>query len=360
MGSNTFGKIFCLTTFGETHGYAVGGVIDGFPAGVSIDFERINKDLSLQNPEHSEYFTKRNENDEVDFISGIFEGKTTGTPICYLLKNNDVKSKDYNKLKDIYRPSHADFTYEVKYGIRDHNGGGRSSARTLKPLIVAGSMARQLLENFNFEIYTYVSQIGKIAITKDYNFLDFSEIYKNPLRCPDIETSDKMDEYLKQVAKEGDTCGGIITCVVKNVLPGLGEPAFHKLSSELAAAMFTINTVKGFEIGAGFASATKKGSENNDSFICENGKICTMTNNSGGVQGGISNGEDIYFNVALKPVSSIKKEQKTIDKFGNQVEIKIDGRHDVCAVPRAVPLVESLTSMVILDNYLINKSLCLK
>jgi chorismate synthase len=360
MGFNTFGKIFCLTTFGESHGYAIGGVIDGFPAGFSVNIAGINKELLRQRPDGSDFFTKRIEKDEVDFISGLFEGKTTGAPLCFLIKNKDVRSKDYDKLKNIYRPSHADYTYDVKYGIRDSNGGGRSSARTLKPLIVAGAMAKQLLENFNLEIFAYVSQIGSIAVSKDYKFLDLGKIYDNPLRCPDNESSVKMNEYLKKLANDGDTCGGIITCVIRNVMPGLGEPAFNKLSSELAAAMFTINTVKGFDIGAGFSAADKKGSENNDAFVCEDGKICTRTNNSGGIQGGISNGEDIYFRVAMKPVSSIRKEQKTVDKDGNPVDFMVEGRHDICAVPRAVPLVESLAAMVILDNYLISKSLCLK
>jgi chorismate synthase len=358
--SNTLGKLFCLTLFGESHGFAVGGVIDGFPSGFSIDIDRINGELIRQNTDNSEFFTKRIEKDEVEFISGVFEGKTTGAPICFLLKNKETKSSDYDHLKDIFRPSHADYTYKVKYGIRDHNGGGRSSARVLKPCIVAGSFAAQILEKENIRIFAYVSQIGNVNIANDYNFLDLEEVYQSPLRCPDKNASEKMNEYLKLIADEGDSCGGIITCVIKNVPVGLGEPVFNKLSSELANAMFSINTVKGFEIGAGFESAVKKGSENNDLFICNKGSICTSTNHSGGIQGGISNGEDIYFNVAFKPVSSIKKAQKTVDVDGNPVELKIDGRHDVCAVPRAVPLVESLTAMVLLDNYLINKSLCIR
>lgn len=360
MGSNTFGKLFCLTTFGESHGYAVGGVIDGFPSGFSVDKAMIDNELLRQNPEDSEFFTKRKEHDEVEFISGLLDGKTTGAPICFLLKNKDVRSSDYNKLNNIYRPSHADYTYSAKYGIYDHNGGGRASARALKPLIVAGSLAKQMLGNIGLGIYAYVSQIGQVSVTKDYSFLDLDMIYSDHLRCPDADTSAKMTEYLRIIAKEGDSCGGIITCVVKNVPVGLGEPAFNKLSSEFAAAMFAINTVKGFEIGAGFSSAMKKGSENNDSFVCNDGKICTVTNNSGGIQGGISNGEDIYFKVAMKPISSIKKQQQTVDIDGNATKLKIDGRHDICAVPRAVPLVEALTAMVILDNFLIYKSICLK
>ncbi len=350
MAGNSFGKIFKLTTFGESHGPAIGGIIDGCPAGLVVDFEAINSEMQRRKPGQSKIVTQRKEEDEVIFLSGIFGGKTTGTSISFKIENTDQKSKDYSHIKDIYRPSHADFTYDKKYGIRDYRGGGRSSARETACRVVAGSIAKQLLKNI--KITAYVSSVGTMELNKHYSQIDFSEIEKNPVRCPDFEMASKMEDYIKSIRKEGDTVGGIISCVIQNVPIGLGEPVFDKLHAELGKAMLSINAVKGFEYGSGFAGTTMKGSEHNDSFNTDGS---TKTNYSGGIQGGISNGEDIYFKVAFKPVATIMQKQETIDSQGNKVEAEGKGRHDPCVVPRAVPIVEAMAALVLVDFWLLNK-----
>ncbi len=350
MAGNSFGKIFKLTTFGESHGAAIGGVIDGCPAGISIDFEAIAAEMQRRKPGQSAIVTQRKEEDEIQFLSGIFEGRTTGTPIGFIIKNTDQKSKDYGHIKDIYRPSHADYTYEKKYGIRDHRGGGRSSARETACRVVAGAIAKQLLQEIR--ITAYVSSVGEMELKKSYSEIDFSEIEKNPVRCPDAEMASKMEEYIKQIRKEGDTIGGVVSCVIQNVPLGLGEPVFDKLHAVLGKAMLSINAVKGFEYGSGFAGTAMKGSEHNDAFNTDGS---TKTNYSGGIQGGISNGEDIYFKVAFKPVATIMQKQDTIDNEGNQAIAEGKGRHDPCVVPRAVPIVEAMAALVIADFYLMNK-----
>lgn len=350
MAGNSFGRIFKLSTFGESHGAAIGGIIDGCPAGISLDFKAINAEMQRRKPGQSAIVTQRKEEDEVKFLSGIFEGKTTGTPIGFIIENTDQKSKDYSHIKDIYRPSHADYTYDKKYGIRDFRGGGRSSARETACRVVAGAIAKQLLKDI--KITAYVSSVGEMELKKNYSELDFSEIEKNPVRCPNAEMASKMEDYIKSIRKEGDTIGGIVTCVIQNVPIGLGEPVFDKLHAELGKAMLSINAVKGFEYGSGFAGTEMKGSEHNDIFEADGS---TKTNYSGGIQGGISNGEDIYFKVAFKPVATIMQKQDTIDSKGNKAEAEGKGRHDPCVVPRAVPIVESMAALVLADFYLLNK-----
>jgi chorismate synthase len=350
MAGNSFGKIFKLTTYGESHGAAIGGIIDGCPAGLSLDFEAINLEMERRKPGQSTIVTQRKEEDEVKFLSGIFEGKTTGTPIGFTIENTDQKSKDYSHIKDIYRPSHADFTYDKKYGVRDYRGGGRSSARETACRVVAGAIAKQLLKSI--KITAYVSAVGEMELKKHYSEMDFSEIEKNPVRCPDAAMASKMEDYIKSIRKEGDTIGGIVSCVIQNVPIGLGEPVFDKLHAVLGKAMLSINAVKGFEFGSGFAGTAMKGSEHNDSFNTDGS---TKTNFSGGIQGGISNGEDIYFKVAFKPVATIMQKQETIDSKGNKVEAEGKGRHDPCVVPRAVPIVEAMAALVIADFWLLNK-----
>ncbi len=350
MAGNSFGRIFKLSTFGESHGAAIGGIIDGCPAGISLDFKAINAEMQRRKPGQSAIVTQRKEEDEVKFLSGIFEGKTTGTPIGFIIENTDQKSKDYSHIKDIYRPSHADYTYDKKYGIRDYRGGGRSSARETACRVVAGAIAKQLLKDI--KITAYVSSVGEMELKKNYSELDFSEIEKNPVRCPNAEMASKMEDYIKSIRKEGDTIGGIVTCVIQNVPIGLGEPVFDKLHAELGKAMLSINAVKGFEYGSGFAGTEMKGSEHNDIFEADGS---TKTNYSGGIQGGISNGEDIYFKVAFKPVATIMQKQDTIDSKGNKAEAEGKGRHDPCVVPRAVPIVESMAALVLADFYLLNK-----
>lgn len=347
---NSFGKIFKLTSFGESHGEALGGIIEGCPSGLEIDLERIQKELDRRKPGQSTLVTQRKEDDKVKFLSGIFDGKTTGTPIGFVIENTNQKSQDYDHIKDIYRPSHADFTYDKKYGIRDYRGGGRSSARETVCRVVAGAVAKQLISEI--KINAFVSSIGEIFIDKPYQALDFSLTDSNAIRCPDQEIAQKMEEYLKQIKKDGDTVGGTITCVVQNVPVGLGEPVFDKLHAALGSAMLSINAVKGFEYGSGFCGAKMKGSEHNDLF---NPDGTTKTNLSGGIQGGISNGMDIYFRVAFKPVATIMQKQLTIDSKGNPVEMQGKGRHDACVVPRAVPIVEAMTAMVLADFYLQNR-----
>lgn len=349
--ANTFGKIFRLTTFGESHGKALGGIIDGCPSGLELDFEAIQKELDRRKPGQSKLVTQRKESDKVEFLSGIFEGKTTGTPIGFIIPNEDQKPQDYSHIQDIYRPSHADFTYDKKYGIRDYRGGGRSSARETASRVVAGAVAKQLIPNI--KINAFVSSVGEIFINKPYQVLDFSLTETNAIRCPDIESAQKMEDYLKQIKKQGDTVGGTITCVVQNVPIGLGEPVFDKLHAVLGSAMLSINAVKGFEYGSGFCGAKMKGSEHNDLF---NPDGTTKTNLSGGVQGGISNGMDIYFRIAFKPVATLLQSQTTINKEGNIVEMLGRGRHDACVVPRAVPIVEAMTAMVLADFVLLDRA----
>lgn len=347
---NSFGKILKLTSFGESHGEALGGIIEGCPSGLEIDFELIQNELDRRKPGQSTLVTQRKEDDKVRFLSGIFEGKTTGTPIGFVIENTNQKSQDYDHIKDIYRPSHADYTYDKKYGIRDYRGGGRSSARETVCRVVAGAVAKQLISEI--KINAFVSSVGEIFIDKPYQALDFSLTQSNAIRCPDLETAQKMEDYLKQIKKEGDTVGGTITCVVQHVPVGLGEPVFDKLHAVLGSAMLSINAVKGFEYGSGFCGAKMKGSEHNDLF---NPDGTTKTNLSGGIQGGISNGMDIYFRVAFKPVATIMQKQLTIDSKGNPVEMQGKGRHDACVVPRAVPIVEAMTAMVLADFYLQNR-----
>jgi chorismate synthase len=354
--SNSLGKIFRLTSFGESHGKAIGGIIDGFPAGIEIDEQFVQQELDRRRPGQSSITTSRKETDQVEFLSGIFEGKSTGTPIAFIVRNNDQHSADYGEMKNIFRPSHADFTYTAKYGIRDHRGGGRASARETITRVVCGAIAKLALQKSGIRINAYVSQAGCITLEKNYTELDLSVAETNPVKCPDPETASEMLSLIQQVKKEGDSIGGVISCVVSGIPPGLGEPVFGKLHAELGHAMLSINAVKGFDYGMGFPNIGKRGSELNDSFLSDNQRIRTRTNNSGGIQGGISNGEDIFFRVAFKPVPTIFTEQETVDCEGNGVSFKAKGRHDPCVLPRAVPIVEAMAAMVLLDAYLLNKT----
>lgn len=353
--SNTFGKIFTLTSFGESHGPGIGGVIDGFPAGISIDLVFIQQELNRRRPGQSKITTDRKEADQVEFLSGIFEGKSTGCPIAFLVRNTNQHSDDYENLRGLFRPSHADFTYTQKYGIRDHRGGGRSSARETISRCVGGALAKLALKQLGISIQAYTSQVGSIALENDYKRYDLNLIETNAVRCPDPQKAREMEEYIASVKAEGDTIGGIITCVVKGCPVGLGEPSFGKLHAALGHAMLTINAVKGFEYGEGFAGVTQRGSEQNDIFFNDEGCINTRTNHSGGIQGGISNGQDIYFRVAFKPVATLLKEQSTVNEKGEDTTVKTRGRHDPCVLPRAVPIVEAMTAMTLLDYYLMNK-----
>lgn len=359
MAGNTFGKIFKITTFGESHGHSIGVIIDGFMPNVEIDHELIKADLARRKPGQSHITTQRKEDETYEIISGIFENKSTGTPITIVIKNQDQKSNDYSHISDKFRPSHADFTYFNKYGIRDYRGGGRSSARETACRVIAGSFAKMLLKKLNIETIAYVSQVKNVKVEKSYKDLDLTKIEDNIIRCPDNEIALKMIEEIDSVRKEGDTVGGVITCVIKNVPSGLGEPVFDRLQADLAKAMFSINAVKGFEYGSGFDCVNYKGSEHNDIFYMDENKVKTKTNFSGGIQGGISNGEDIYFKVAFKPVATIMKEQETIDIDRNSVLIKGKGRHDPCVLPRAVPIVEAMANLVIIDHFLMNKTIFL-
>lgn len=354
---NRIGNIFSLTSFGESHGAAIGGVIDGMPTGVKIDLERIQQELDRRRPGQSNIVTARDEKDKVRILSGVFEGITIGTSIGFIIENTNQHSNDYSNIKEAFRPSHADFTYTTKYGIRDYRGGGRSSARETATRVVAGAFARQALEQIGVEIYAYTSQVGNISLDKDYHRYDKNNIETNIVRCPDVDKAQEMINLISQVKNDGDTIGGVITCVAKGVPTGLGEPVFGRLHSQLGAAMLSINAVKGFEYGLGFDFANKRGSEVNDIFVCEDGKISTLTNNSGGIQGGISNGEDIYFRVAFKPVATLLRDVETIDAGGNKITLRAKGRHDPCVLPRAVPIVEAMTAIVLLDNYLLNKTI---
>ena len=349
--SNSIGKLFKLTTFGESHGAAIGGIIDGCPSGLTLDLEEIQRELDRRKPGQSNIVTQRKEPDQVEFLSGIFEGKTTGSSIGFIIKNTNQKSKDYSDIKDTFRPSHADYTYEKKYGLRDYRGGGRSSARETANWIVAGAVAKQLLSKIQINAFT--SSVGNIFLEKPYQDLDFSLTESNAVRCPDSVYAEKMIGHIKEIKKQGDTVGGAITCVAQNVPIGYGEPIFDKLHARLGNAMLTINAVKGFEYGSGFCGAQMKGSDHNDSFNTDG---TTKTNLSGGIQGGISNGMDIYFRVAFKPVATLLQKYDTINKDGSKVEIQGKGRHDPCVVPRAVPIVEALTAMVLADFYLLDKT----
>ena len=352
MSGNKYGTLFQLTSFGESHGAAIGGVIDGCPSGISLDMEAIQNDLNRRKPGQSAIVTQRKEQDEITFFSGIFEGKTTGVPIGFAIYNTNQKSHDYDHIKDSYRPSHADKVYDEKYGFRDYRGGGRSSARETASRVVAGAIAKQFLKDIRFT--AYVSSVGEIDLKKPYQELDFSEIEKNPVRCPDPEIAATMEAYIRQIRKDGDTVGGVISCVIQNVPVGLGEPVFNKLHAELGKAMLSINAVKGFEYGSGFEGSKDKGSEHNDLY---NADGTTQTNRSGGVQGGISNGMDIYFKVAFKPVATIMQSQTTINNKGESVEMQGKGRHDPCVVPRAVPIVEAMAAMVLADFTLLNRTI---
>ncbi|MGI9525542.1 MAG: chorismate synthase [Weeksellaceae bacterium] len=347
---NSIGKIYKLTTFGESHGAAIGGIIDGCPAGLSIDFEKIQYEMNRRKPGQSNIVTQRKEADAVEFLSGIFEGKTTGTPIGFQIRNTNQKSQDYDHNAQAYRPSHADYVYDKKYGIRDYRGGGRSSARETANWVVAGAIAKQLIPNI--QIHAWVSSVGDLFLEKPYQDIDFSKIEDNIVRCPDSEVAAQMIDKIKQVRKEGDTVGGTVTCVLQNIPIGLGEPIFDKLHARLAHAMMSINAVKGFEYGSGFCGAKMKGSEHNDIL---NSDGSTQSNLSGGIQGGISNGMDIYFRVAFKPVATLMQTQPTINAVGEEVDLHGKGRHDPCVVPRAVPIVEALAAMVMADFSLLAK-----
>lgn len=351
MAGNSYGTLFKLTTFGESHGKAIGGIIDGCPAGLDLDLDAIQYELERRKPGQSKIVTQRKEPDTVSFLSGIFEGKTTGTPIGFEIINTNQKSKDYSHIKDTYRPSHADFTYDKKYGNRDYRGGGRSSARETASRVVAGAIAQQFLKDI--KIHSYTSAVGDLVMTTPYQALDFRQIDSNEVRCPDPAFAKAFIEKIKTIKKDGDTIGGVISCVIQNVPIGLGEPVFDKLHAELGKAMLSINAVKGFEYGSGFEGAQMKGSDHNDIF---NADGSTKTNLSGGVQGGISNGMDIYFKVAFKPVATVMKKQETIDSQGNVVEMQGKGRHDPCVVPRAVPIVDAMAALVIADFLLRDKS----
>jgi chorismate synthase len=355
VAGNTFGKLFRITTFGESHGEMLGVVIDGCPAGLEIDLNFINKELARRRPGQSKITTQRKESDEAHFISGIFEGKTTGTPITALIKNEGARSKDYSHLVEAYRPSHADYTYDAKYGHRDHRGGGRASARETAARVLAGSVAKLFLKKQKIEVSAFVSQVGEVKLLKRYDELDLSKTDSHIVRCPDKNTADEMQKLIELVRREGDTVGGLVTGVITGVPPGLGEPVFDKLHAELGKAMLSINAVKGFEYGSGFDSTRLRGSEHNDLFTQVGKKIRTTTNFSGGIQGGISNGMDIYFKVAFKPVATIMQSQKSITSQGKKAVLEGKGRHDPCVLPRAVPIVEAMAALTIADYFLLQR-----
>jgi len=353
---NTFGNIFTLTTFGESHGEAVGGVVDGMPSGIDIDLSFIKSELRRRRPGQNRLTTSRQEADEVELLSGVFEGKSTGCPIGFIVRNTNHHSQDYEALRCLFRPSHADYTYYNKYGVRDHRGGGRSSARITISRCVGGALAKLALRKIGVSISAYTSQIGDVKLDADYRSLNLEEAANNAVGCPDADTAERMSRLIEQVRAEGDTIGGIVTCVIKDCPVGLGEPEFGKLHAVLGGAMLSINAAKGFEYGAGFDGVTMRGSEQNDAFENRDGRIRTTTNHSGGIQGGISNGEEIVFRVVFKPVPTLPREQKTVDLEGNPTTVSVQGRHDTCVVPRALPIVESMAAMVVLDQYLLNKS----
>ena len=353
---NTFGHLFTLTTFGESHGAAIGGVVDGMPAGIDIDLDFIQQELNRRRPGQSKITTARQEADRVELLSGVFEGKSTGCPIGFIVRNENQHSQDYENLRTIFRPSHADYTYLKKYGIRDHRGGGRSSARITISRVVAGALAKLALRQHGISIQAYTSQVGPIALDRDYRRYDLTLTEQNDVRCPDPEKAQQMEELISEVKAAGDTIGGVITCVIKGCPVGLGNPEFGKLHAELGAAMLSINAAKGFDYGDGFDIVNRRGSEVNDVFRSENGRISTTTNHSGGIQGGISNGEDIYFRVAFKPVATLLQPQQTVDVEGNETTLTARGRHDPCVLPRAVPVVEAMAATVIFDQLLSTNS----
>ncbi len=364
---NTTGRIFRLTTFGESHGEAIGGVVDGMPAGIAIDTDFIQQELNRRRPGQSKITTSRNESDRVELLSGVFEGVSTGSPIGFIVRNTNQHSNDYDELRAVFRPSHADFTYAYKYGTRDHRGGGRSSARITISRCVAGALAKLALQQVGIKVTAYTSQVGNITLDRDYHQYDFAQIENNAVRCPDMEKAREMVSLIEEVKADGDTIGGIITCVIQGCPPGLGEPEFGKLHAQLGAAMLSINAVKGFEYGEGFQGVTARGSEQNDVFVTDSEDCSaeksshptipnTLTNHSGGIQGGISNGQDIYFRVAFKPVATLLRPQQTVDVKGNSTTLTARGRHDPCVLPRAVPIVEAMASMVILDAFLVNNT----
>jgi len=356
MGSNTIGTIFQLTNFGESHGNSIGGVIDGCPAGLKPDQRRIQHELERRKPGASPLSSSRKEPDKVELLSGLYEGTTTGAPIGFIIRNKDHRSRDYEHLKNIFRPSHADYTYFKKFGLRDHMGGGRASARVTACSVVGGAVARQLLEQWGVKIWAYTSQIGDIILKKSYGQLSPEKVYTNNVRCPDPLIAETMDKKIMMIKKSGDSIGGLVTCVISGLPAGIGEPVYNKLHAALAASMLSINAARGFEIGAGFESAKMKGSEHNDLFCNKDGEISTRTNYSGGIQGGISNGQDIYFRVAFKPTPSILKKQQTVNLQGNEVELQGRGRHDPCVVPRAVPVVEAMTLLTVADHFLLSRT----
>lgn len=353
--SNTFGNIFKLTTFGESHGIAVGGVIDGMPAGIPIDTSFLMSEMARRRPGQSSITTGRQEQDQVELLSGVFEGISTGTPIGFEVRNNNQHSGDYENIRDLFRPSHADYTYTTKYGIRDHRGGGRSSARETLSRVVGGALAKMALRKVGISVQAYTSQVGDIVLPGSYKDYNLNEAECNAVRCPDADVAARMEALIKEVKADGDTIGGVITCVIKGVPAGLGEPAFGKLHAALGGAMLSINACKGFEYGMGFEGVSHRGSEMNDTFIVNNGRVSTSTNNSGGIQGGISNGEDIYFRCAFKPVATLLREVETITKDLEPTILAARGRHDPCVLPRAVPIVEAMAAMTILDYYLMRK-----
>ncbi len=356
MAGNSFGQIFKITTFGESHGSGIGVVIDGCPAGLTLDFEKIQHDLNRRKPGQSSITSPRNEDDAVEVISGVFEGKTLGSPIAMLVKNKDHRSEDYSTIKNTYRPSHADFTTEAKYGIRDYRGGGRSSARETIARVASGAIAKQLLATENISIQAYVSQVGDVKCTIPFALLNLEEAEKSIVRCPDAVTAAKMIGLIDEVRQDGDSIGGVITCVIKNCPAGLGEPVFDKLHADLAKAMMSINATRAFEIGDGFDAVVMRGSAHNDAFANQDGQIVTTTNHSAGIQGGFSNGMDIYFRVVFKPVATISKQQQTITTDKEETTLEVTGRHDPCVVPRAVPIVEAMAALVLADHWLRQRS----
>lgn len=353
---NSIGTLLRLTTFGESHGVAIGGVLDGFPAGIAIDEDFVRSEMQRRRPGQSAVTTARKEADEVHFLSGIFEGRSTGTPIAFIINNTNNHSNDYDNLREAYRPSHADYVYDKKYGIRDHRGGGRSSARETAVRVCAGALAKLALRSFGIDIKAYTSQVGNILLEKPYTEYNLSLAETNAVRCPDAEKATEMERLILDVKADGDTVGGVVTCVASGVPVGLGEPLYGKLSAALSAAMMSINAAKGFDYGNGFAAAFGRGSQQNDIFYNKAGAIATKTNNSGGIQGGISNGNDIYFRVAFKPVATILMEQPTVSPDGKETIVKARGRHDPCVVPRAVPVVEAMTALVLLDHYMLQNA----
>ena len=356
MAGNSFGTLYRLTSFGESHGRGVGGIIEGVIPGLPLDIDFIQNELNRRRPGQSEITTPRDEADRVEFVSGVYEGCATGTPLAFIIWNKDQKSGDYDNLKDIYRPSHADYTYQSKYGIRDHRGGGRSSARETIARVVAGAIAKLMLKRYGVMIQAYTSQVGNIKLEKSYSDIDLALAENNIVRCPDPDTALTMIQYIDEIRRDHDSVGGVVSCVMRNTPVGLGEPVFDKLHAMLGHAMLSINAVKGFEYGSGFGAATMRGSEHNDEFILKDGHVRACSNHSGGIQGGISNGEDIYFNVAFKPVATILMDQNTVNKQGEEVVMKARGRHDPCVVPRAVPIVEAMAAMVLADALLLNQS----